>query len=74
MEVVVVRRGEGSGEVCEMDSLDSDGSNPRPGITSASCVTVYNHHAFLSLGCGVMVVRLPYGLRAGNAVCTDTSQ
>lgn len=51
--------------MCEMDNLDSDGSNLRPGITPASCVTMHNRHIFLRLGCGEVVVKLPYGLRAG---------
>lgn len=51
--------------MCEMDSLDSDGSSPRPGITAASCVAMHNRHTFLRLGCGEMVVKVPYGLRAG---------
>lgn len=61
--------------MCEMDSLDSDGSNLRPGITPASCVTTHNRHTFLRLGCGEMMVKVPYGLRARMlSVRTDTSQ
>lgn len=37
----------GDGHVRELNSLGVDGSNPRPGITLASCVIVRNRHTFL---------------------------